>query len=459
MKQILSTRRLRHGTLAIGMALSACLPVFAQDERARDRGDDAPGQRTQEPRRGDGGERPRARSDASMPGAADRGPRERARVERAAPPEVPRREAMRRDEAQGPSRERAWQAPRDPQERVREARSREQAPRELRDREPVQRAPDARRAVIEDNVPGPRGMRERDDARQDRITEGRDRDRPEPGLRGPAPRDAARPWPQARPVPGDQSRGDDVRRAQAMREDRERDRNAGLRRPSGGPDRDRGIDDRRNGGHDPLRRLDRGQQEARIRDERQRAERFQREREHDRRMAEQRAEQRARLLQQQRRMSQYRYQQHYHDRLREQQRRWYAAGAYDYWRDPFYYTPASYRYSYGGHWYQTNRYGADLMRRAVSYGYEEGLRAGRADRDDRWRYDVQGSYGYLDASYGYDGRYIAHDQYSYYFRQGFQRGYEDGYYGRYRYGSRDSHGNHTVLAAVLGVILGLQLLH
>ena len=176
------------------------------------------------------------------------------------------------------------------------------------------------------------------------------------------------------------------------------------------------------------------------------------------RLRGQRAEQRARLLQQQRRTAQYRYQQRYYERLREQQRRWYA-GSYDYWRDPFYYTPASYRYSYGGRWYQTNRYGADLMRQAVSYGYQEGLRAGRADRDDRWRYDPNGSYGYLDASYGYQGRYIPHDQYSYYFRQGFQRGYEDGYHGRHRYGSRDRNGDSTVLAAVLGVILGLQLLH
>ncbi|MCW5581657.1 MAG: hypothetical protein KIS72_09975 [Luteimonas sp.] len=175
-------------------------------------------------------------------------------------------------------------------------------------------------------------------------------------------------------------------------------------------------------------------------------------------MAEQRAAQRARLLQQQRRMAQYRYQQQYDARLREQQRRWYA-GSYDYWRDPFYYTPASYRYSYGGRWYQTNRYGADLMRQAVSYGYQEGLRAGRADRNDGWRYDINGSYGYLDASYGYDGRYIAHDQYRHYFRQGFRYGYEDGYYGRYRYGHRDEHGDYRVLAAVLGVILGLQLLH
>lgn len=194
-----------------------------------------------------------------------------------------------------------------------------------------------------------------------------------------------------------------------------------------------------------------------IRAERQRAEQFHRDRERQNRMAEQRNAERARMLQQQRRMAQYRYQRDYQARLRAQERRWRMA-SYDYTRDPFYYTPASYRYSYGGRWYQTNRYGADLMRDAVRRGYSEGLRAGRADREDGWRYDYRGSDGYLDASYGYDGRYIGHDQYTHYFREGFQRGYEDGYHSRYRHGRRDERGDYTVLAAVLGVILGLQLL-
>src|SRR5690606_671168 len=112
----------------------------------------------------------------------------------------------------------------------------------------------------------------------------------------------------------------------------------------------------------------------------------------------------------------------------------------------------------GGQWYQTNRYGADLMREAVRRGYNEGLRAGRADREDGWRYDDRGSYGYAHASYGYDGRHIAHDPYTHYFRPGFERRYEAGYYSRYHHGRRDERGDYTVLAAVLGVILGLQLI-
>ena len=158
-------------------------------------------------------------------------------------------------------------------------------------------------------------------------------------------------------------------------------------------------------------------------------------------------------------MSQYRYQQQYYARLRAQERYWDSRN-YNYYSDPYYYTPASYRYFYGGRYHETNRYGANLMRQAVNYGYREGLRAGRADREDRWRYDYRSSYAYEDASYGYSGYYLDDDTYNYYFRQGFQRGYEDGYYGRYRYGRYDDDDNdYGILAAVLVAILGLQTLN
>jgi hypothetical protein len=41
-----------------------------------------------------------------------------------------------------------------------------------------------------------------------------------------------------------------------------------------------------------------------------------------------------------------------------------------------------YRYSRGGSYYETNRYGAQMLRRAVNNGYEEGFWAGQADRED-----------------------------------------------------------------------------
>ena len=133
-----------------------------------------------------------------------------------------------------------------------------------------------------------------------------------------------------------------------------------------------------------------------------------------------------------------------------------AAMRYDYYNDPYFYTPASYRYAWGGHTYQTNRYGADLLRQAVNYGYQEGVRAGRADRMDRWQANYRDSYAYQDANYGYNGYYLRQDDYNYYFRQGFQRGYDDGYYGRGQYGRYEDDGTGSILQAVLSVILNLQ---
>jgi uncharacterized membrane-anchored protein len=71
------------------------------------------------------------------------------------------------------------------------------------------------------------------------------------------------------------------------------------------------------------------------------------------------------------------------------------------------------------------------------------------------RFSYQNSYAYQDANYGYGGYYVPQDEYNYYFRQGFRRGYEDGYYSRYRYGSY-SNGKYTILGALLGSIIDMQ---
>jgi hypothetical protein len=160
-------------------------------------------------------------------------------------------------------------------------------------------------------------------------------------------------------------------------------------------------------------------------------------------------------LQQQRRLAQYRYQQRYLERLRQQRLRILNQRNYNYNNDPYFYTAPSYRYYRGGRYYETNRYGADLLRQAINYGYEEGFRAGQADREDGWRGSYQDAYAYQDASYGYNGYYIDQDEYNYYFREGFRRGYEDGFNSRYRYGSY-SDGKYVILGAILSQILNLQ---
>ena len=74
--------------------------------------------------------------------------------------------------------------------------------------------------------------------------------------------------------------------------------------------------------------------------------------------------------------------------------------------------------------------------------------------EDEWRFDPRSSFAYQDAYYGYDGRHLEQDEYQHYFREGFERGYEDGYYGRPRYGHYVG-GKWTILGTVVGAILDL----
>jgi hypothetical protein len=161
--------------------------------------------------------------------------------------------------------------------------------------------------------------------------------------------------------------------------------------------------------------------------------------------------QQQRLFEQQRRRAQLRYQQAYLARVRQDQLRLQS------WRYSDY-GPSNYRYSRGGSYYETNNYGAQMLRQAVNNGYEEGFRAGQADREDGWNFGPKNAFGYQDGSYGYDSYYVDLSEYQYYFREGFNRGYEDGYYSRSQYG-RYSNGTAGILGNILEQILNLQLVN
>lgn len=154
---------------------------------------------------------------------------------------------------------------------------------------------------------------------------------------------------------------------------------------------------------------------------------------------------RQRLLEQQRRHQFSRYMERYWDRLREDRRRLERAQYYDNLVNNYYY----YR---DGEYYYTSEYGAQMLRDAVNNGYEEGFYAGQADRSDGWEYDPTRSYAYEDASFGYDNYYVSIDEYGYYFRQGFERGYDDGFDGRNQYG-RLNNGRYTVLGELIATII------
>ena len=158
---------------------------------------------------------------------------------------------------------------------------------------------------------------------------------------------------------------------------------------------------------------------------------------------------RTRELQQQRRNAYLAYQQRYWDQIRRDQLALQQARYYD-----NYYN--NYRYNRGGEYYYTSQYGAQMLQQAVNNGYREGFYAGQADRRDGWEFDYQNSFGYQDAALGYNAYYVSYDEYNYYFREGFQRGYEDGFNGRYQYGQYNN-GKYAILGSVLGSILQLAL--
>src|SRR6266498_1403159 len=192
------------------------------------------------------------------------------------------------------------------------------------------------------------------------------------------------------------------------------------------------------------------QQQQRQAQQQQRVAQQQQQRQAQQQQQQQRVaqQQQQRVVQQQRRQAHLRFQQQYLERLRQDQINLQNARSYEY-------SAPNYRYSRSGRYYQTNQYGVDMLRQAVSYGYEEGVRAGQADREDRARFSYRDSYAYQDASYGYNGYHVDLNEYRYYFREGFNRGYQDGYYGRFQYG-RNTNGAFSLLGNILQQVFNVQ---
>jgi hypothetical protein len=108
-----------------------------------------------------------------------------------------------------------------------------------------------------------------------------------------------------------------------------------------------------------------------------------------------------------------------------------------------------YRVYRDGSSYDTDYRGAELLRTAVRNGYQQGYQEGRNDRRNGRRADYDARDLYRSGTYGYQS-YVDRGHYQHYYRQGFQRGYEDGYYSTSRYGSGTS-----ILGNVLSSILSL----
>ena len=209
---------------------------------------------------------------------------------------------------------------------------------------------------------------------------------------------------------------------------------------------ERGEHDRNNDQRDS--RWTQQQQQARIDENRRRQSDY--ERVLDQRMRDAREQQAH--LQQQRRMAAYEEQQRYYAHLQAQRAR--MRSERDYNIDPYYDDLPTYSYRVGNTIRVTSEYGADLLEQAVTYGYDQGVHVGRADRLDRRVSSYRSTFAYQDANYGYAGQYVSQNDYNYFFREGFRRGYTDGYGSRSQYGSFNN-GSGSILANVLSGILGL----
>jgi hypothetical protein len=124
--------------------------------------------------------------------------------------------------------------------------------------------------------------------------------------------------------------------------------------------------------------------------------------------------------------------------------------------------PGRYRVYRNGRWYNTDNSGADLLREAVNEGYRQGFTAGRSDYSSSRRGSWSNSNIYRSGTSGYRNG-VDRGQYQYYFRQGFQRGYQDGtnsrfqdgYTGAYEYGTYNN-GTPSILGTILNQILNIQ---
>jgi len=77
------------------------------------------------------------------------------------------------------------------------------------------------------------------------------------------------------------------------------------------------------------------------------------------------------------------------------------------------------------------RYGASgqLRQTALNAGYNEGVKEGRKDRDNRERFEYRDEGDFQNATIDYSSRLGNRELYRQYFRQGFANGYADGYRG------------------------------
>jgi hypothetical protein len=83
---------------------------------------------------------------------------------------------------------------------------------------------------------------------------------------------------------------------------------------------------------------------------------------------------------------------------------------------------------YDRDWYGRDRNGSFQLRQtALNAGYNEGIKAGRKDRNRGERFEYRDEGAFQSATKDYSSRLGNRDLYRAFFRQGFANGYNDGY--------------------------------
>jgi hypothetical protein len=124
-----------------------------------------------------------------------------------------------------------------------------------------------------------------------------------------------------------------------------------------------------------------------------------------------------------------------YERQQRRQQRQAERGVYDNYgyRNDGYYRNDNYgRSTRDGYGYHGGTF--DLRQTALNAGYNEGMKEGREDRQRGDRFDYRDESDYRSATKDYSSRLGDRSTYQSYFRQAFQNGYRDGYYGNTGYG-------------------------
>ena len=112
------------------------------------------------------------------------------------------------------------------------------------------------------------------------------------------------------------------------------------------------------------------------------------------------------------------------------------------------------RIRHSGRNYDLDRSQAAMLGQAFNAGYQQGYQAGREGRTNQRNRNYRSLSAYREGTYGYNSG-VDRNLYHYYFQQGFQRGWQDGYSSRFRYG-REENGTVNVLGNIVESILGLR---